>query len=379
MSTNLIPVDRSRTVSDWVCKRRRYLNYELYGRGIVSTNEPLALVMGTIIHTALAEIALATMAMGDVDIDIIAYKAQQDMFAHLSKDVNVEEGLTFAKEQAALVEGLIRGFHRHVWPRMLNQYPKIIAVEQEMPYTYGRLLFMAKPDLVAVDTNGEVVLPEYKSTSSKQDSWINSWATAVQLHSTTRAIEAALGEKISRVVVQGLFKGFLSYSKQNSPFCYAYRKNGQPPFSADQIAYEYKAGLKRFPTWELDGGVKAWVEGMPEDLLANQFPATPPIFVNDDLVESFFAQRNTRETAIHTAMEQLEGETNEPTRTAILNAVFPQTFAECSPAWGTGCPYRRICFGEVTKPLEQGFVLRISHHAPEAAAWAAEDSAKGIK
>src|SRR5205814_10201562 len=142
------------------------------------------------------------------------------------------------------------------------------------------MIFMSKPDLVLRHKeSGELWYVEYKTTSSKQDKWVNQWGTAVQLHSSIRAIEAALSEKVVGVIVQGLYKGYEAYGKQSSPFCYAYRRQGNPPFTKTETRYEYAPGFKRSPVWQLDGGVRAWVESMPEEVLTNQFPQSPPIYV----------------------------------------------------------------------------------------------------
>lgn len=622
---NLIPVDRSRIVTDWDCARRRYLNYDYDGFGLTTVNAPLELEMGIIVHDSLAEIA---KQQPNVDIDDIAYGASEKLFAFLMKgrkreDLDFEQKELHALEQRSLIEGMLRGFYKYQWPHLMKAYPKILAIEQEMSYNYGRLLYMAKPDLVAVDAEGEVTYIEYKTTSSKKEEWINSWTSAIQLHSTVRVIEENLGEKIEKVVVQGLYKGYEclspstpvltadlrwvpvgtlnvgdkiagfeeqptkhksgrnnkrqwkeaevtftgrkslpsyklvledgtdficsenhlwlvsrngagsgsskwvktkdltkgcyllkvtdmwnedtshsagylaaafdgegnlcqtrtktgywlshlaftqkqnemlnavrgmmlskgikfgknerrgaekvggtyihgqaqimkflgsirpkrllpkfsfeklggmtvlgkplaikslefigdhevvalgtstetliakgiathnSYGKQSSPFCYAYKRTGTPPFSRDEITYEYKAGFKRSPVWEMDGGVKAWVASMPDTILVNQFPQTPPIFINDDMVENFFAQRNIREQEIQIATGMLDFAPDAETKEAILNTTFPQNFSACSPAWGKGCPYKRICFGQVAKPLEQGFIYRTPHHMIE--------------
>ena len=191
-----------------------------------------------------------------------------------------------------------------------------------------------------------------------------SWQTAVQLHSTIRAVERSIGETIQRVIIQGLNKGYVSYEKQNSPFCYLYHKAGTPPFIKDIWSYEYKAGLKKYPTWMREGGVKQVVAEMPENILSQQFPQTPPIFINQGLVDSFFKQRAKREHAIRHARELLQVPGVETA--TILDEYFPQHFEECSPGWGTGCEFKRLCHGNVTDPLQLGFTMRQSHHQLEA-------------
>lgn len=226
---------------------------------------------------------------------------------------------------------------------------------------------MSKPDLVvANEDQTDVIYVEYKSTSSKKDSWINSWGYAVQLHSTVRAIEQTLNVRPTGVIVQGLYKGFESYGKQSSPFCYAYHRAGVPPFNRDEWSYEYRPGLKRYPVWEREGGVKAWVEAMAENLLADQFPRTPVIFINDTLVDNFFQQQRVREETIELSLELLESRADDPGAVnEILNTAFPQKFDQCYPYFGKPCSYRKVCHGQISNPLEQGFVLRESHHQLE--------------
>lgn len=364
--------DRSRVTTDWQCPRKRYLGYEYEGKGIATQSTHLELFLGTTLHDGLAAIAHFQRLGVEIDINTIAATANAQMVANLLPETGLKEETDFAYEQAALVEGLLRGFYKHVWPRMMKQYPEIVAIEQEMTYVHENLTFMAKPDLVVRDTEGSVWYIEYKSTSSKKEGWTNSWNTAVQLHSTIRAIESTIGEKVTGVVVQGLYKGFESYGKQSSPFCYAYKRNGNPPFTKDEVAYEYKAGFKRSPTWEMEGGVAKWVDGMPPTVLADQFPVTPPIFVKDNLIDAFFRQRATRENEIMVAMEVLEQP--ESDKGVVLDMVFPQRFDQCFPGYGKPCGYSRICHGHVENPLTAGYVFREPHHQFELDQWKEQEA-----
>ncbi len=357
--------DRSRVTTDWRCPRMRYLQYEYDGKGIVSGNTSLELFIGTTLHDGLAAIA------NGVDIESIAAASQKQILNSLLEQTNGEvDEVDFASEQAALVEGLLRGFYKHVWPRLRAQFPEIVKIEPELLYPHDGLGFMAKPDLVVRDNEGNLWYLEYKSTSSKKEAWVNSWATAVQLHSSIKAIEVELGEPVTGVIVQGMYKGFESYRKQSSPFCYAYRRNGNPPFSETETLYEYKAGFKRVPTWTMDGGVKAWVEGMPETVLADQFPQVPPIFIKETLIQDFFYQRSVREHEIELANQLLEYHKDDPESVKnILNAAYLQRFDQCIPSFGKQCAYLRICHGNVQDPLNEGFEYRVPHHALELEQW----------
>lgn len=349
-------------MQDWKCPRSRYYGYEYQGRGIVKNGTSLALFTGITVHDAMAAIATFTQEGKDVPIDEIARAA----FCQVHENIIVSAGgvilpetRDFANEQGALTEGMIRGFYKHLWPKLMALYPTIVAIEAEMEYVLDDgFIFMTKPDLIVETPEGELVYLEYKTTSSKKEGWMNSWETAVQLHSSILATEATIGRRPACVQIVGLYKGYESYGKQSSPFCYAYKKSGNPPFSQDQVQYDYKPGFRRVATWEMEGGVKAWVEGMPDLILANQFPLTPPIFVNEDLVGSFFKQRLLRERQIAIAA------TSSPNE-ADLDEFFPQHFDQCVPSYGWSCEFKKLCHGHVETPLEDGFELRTPHHKRE--------------
>lgn len=365
--------DRSRITTDWSCPRKRFLAYEAEGKGYASAYTGLELHMGTVLHDALARIAQDFQESGGdrVDIDLIATTARQQMVNALLDATAGEiddDARTFAHEQACLVEGLLRGFHRHVWPRMMEAFPRIVCIEQEMYYVpdeRGDLKFMSRPDLVLEDNEGLLWYVEYKSTANKKAGWINSWQTAVQLHSGIKAIEQTLKRDVAGVIVQGLYKGYESYGRQNSPFCYAFVKNAQPPFILEKVQYEYAAGFQRQPVWTRPGGVAAWVAGMSEEMLADQFPQAPPIFVNHAIVDRFFEQVMYRERTIAATCEALANPEYASEHLALLDRHFPQRFDQCRTIWGRGCQFMKICHGGVTDPLTEGFVYREPHHQAE--------------
>lgn len=360
----LIVYDRSRVTTDWRCPRLRFLQYDLEGKGIVPSHQHLELFLGTQIHDGLSAIAHG------VDIDAICQAAVDQVMESLLDATNGEvNGEIFAHEQSSLVEGLLRGFYKHTWPRLMETYPKILFIEEEMKYEHNGLVFMSRPDLVLEGPDGPVYI-EYKSTGSKKEEWINSWETAIQLHSTVKAIEHTKGIKCVGAIVQGLYKGWVAYGKQTSPMCYAYLRKGNPPFTKDEVSYEYKAGLKKYPTWELEGGVKRWVEEMPDTVLQDQFPQTPMIFIKDDMVERFFNQRDIREHEIKLAKQILEAhKEDKEASTGLLDAAFPQRFDQCTPSFGKPCQMKRICHGGVENPLENGFEFRVPHHELEIEIW----------
>lgn len=368
MSKELIVYDRSRVTCDWGCPRRRFLQYEYNGKGLVPEHESYAPYLGNLLHDGMSAIARMSWTGAErlgLTIDLIAKTAFKQMFEALIANTTGEvDAVAYAYEQATLVEGQLRGFYKHVWPRLMAAYPNIILIEEELTFEHDGLVFMSRPDLVLSDREGNLWYIEYKSTRSKNQGWIGGWETAVQLHSTIKAIESKLGEKVTGVIVQGLYKGYESYGKQNSPFCYAYKRAGNPPFTLEQVEYAYKSGFRRYPVWELPGGVATWVDGMPDTILAEQFPQVPPIFIKEELVDRFFAQRNVREHEIRLALQIME--TVDPeSQQNLLDTCFPQHFDECNSYYGKPCAYKQICHGGVVDPLSSGYIYRTPHHALE--------------
>lgn len=638
----LILFDRSRITTDWKCPRSRCWQYEYLGLGIVPHTVDLPLFLGICHHDALAVLAEEHRKGGDATLIAkdLATKVYQQVFDGLYSDEYPADAHTFAQEQATLMQGMIYAFAKWRWPQLLKVYPKVIFTEAEMHYDIfapngAKMRFMAKPDLVmATEDESEVIYFEAKTTSSKKDAWINSWQTAVQLHSTVAAIEETHGITCDAVVVQGFYKGYEclspetpiltadlrwlpvgelkvgdtvagfdeqptkhwsgrskkrqwrtatvthagrkvlpsyklvledgtdfvcsenhlwlttrdgdgsgsatwiktkdlkkgtklikvcdtweedksyeagylaaaldgegnlsqhqtknghwlthigftqkenemlaavktglaeanikfgfndkrgsekiggiyihnqarimktlgtlrpkrllpkfsfdklggvttmgkalsvksltflgdcevvtigtttetlvakgiathnSYGKQSSPFCYSYRKQGQPPLTTDQFSYEYKSGWYKYPTWQMKGGVFDWIDGMSDEMLAEQFPCTAPIYIDRSMVERFFAQVGIREADIRAGrdvankfeIQRLEGSLSDKDAkelTWYLDAFFPQRFDQCQPSFGSPCAYRRLCHGGTVNPLENGFTFREPHHEDE--------------
>ena len=260
----------------------------------------------------------------------------------------------------------MRGFHKVVWPAILKEY-EIVEIERMFEYEHGgNLVFLCKPDLlVRSKSDGSLHYIEYKSTSSIKERWFTSWETAIQLHSAARVVESVLGEPLNSIVVQGLYKGWSSYGKQSSPFCYGYLAPGDPPFYKGQWRYDYAKGFRKSPIWERSGGVKQWVEDMPLDLLSNQFPQAPPIYPNEQMIDAFFQQTEIREGDVEFAVDELKaiGDTKPDITENIMSTHFRQNFNHCSPTWGGfDCDFLSICHGG---GATQGFKKREPHHEAE--------------
>lgn len=361
---------RSAATTDWACPRKRYWNYEHDGRGVSPPETQIELYLGTLIHDG-----VYGLVQGH-DIDTIVKAGVEQLRTKLLEGRELDaDAQHLADEQCALAEGMLRGFNKAVWPGIRAQYPDVVLVEKELVYDYklaGQAMrFLAKPDLVLRGPDGLVYF-EWKTTSSNKEEWIHQWETAVQLHSACRAIEAQLGEPVTQVIVQGFYKSYVSqYNRLESIFCYGYHSPGNPPFEKARWAYDWKNGMRKAPTWQRDGGVRRWIEEMPPSLLASQFPQTPPIFVNERLVEAFFRQQGLREQTIRDGREWLKERPEDAEQ--IMDSIFPQHWDSCN-MYNRPCPYKRLCFGAPVDPLTIGFTPRYSHHPLEQAEIDAKDT-----
>lgn len=362
--------DRSRIVADWKCQRAAFHAYESDGTGFASGSAAYELYFGTLVHDATSTIARFQEAGDTVPIDDIANAAYHQLFEALSAN-SVDPNDEYPFEQATLIEGLIRGFYKHTWPRLMETYPEIVAIEQEILYTHDGCDFMSKPDLLLANSEGHLVYIEYKTTSYANEKWFDSWETSPQLHSTLHAIKAVTGLDVTAAIVQGLYKGNKYLGRQGSPFCYAYHRPGQPPLIDEQWSYTYKPGMKKYPIWLREGGLTAWLDKMPEETLKEQFPQVPPVYYRDYLAEAFFKQSALRRKEIELAKQIMAV---EPASTSEVMAVsFKQNFEACKPFFGNACTFYSLCHQnkEGKHPLEMGYQRRVPHHEPEAARLAA--------
>ena len=125
--------------------------------------------------------------------------------------------------------------------------------------------------------------------------------------------------------------------------------------------------------WELDpasggvAGLSGWIDGMPEQVLAEQFPQTPPLYIKPDLIDRFFAQRLLREVEISQALNVVtDPSMPDAMRLQFMDGFFPQKFDQCNPAgFGRPCQFRQLCHGGLEDPLSAGWTKREPHHTPE--------------
>ena len=128
--------------------RRRFLQYHYGGKGLTEVRISLPLRIGSIVHDVIEEMAQE----GNWETEMNAHLCA---FAEDMREAGFEEH--FKAEQGALVEGMLRGFHRYRWPRIKERCPGgVFAAEMETVIDLGDGVgFMVKPDLLMLDAGGQ--------------------------------------------------------------------------------------------------------------------------------------------------------------------------------------------------------------------------------
>lgn len=326
----------TRAASDHECEYKRYLSREWGGTGLQLLRESWALLHGNIVHKALEEFAKTS----SVDFTALRVKTRQ-----AALDGGMDQ--ISARDWAALVEGQVRGFIRHVWPSLMAEYDLVEAekwIELDFP---GGFKFRARQDLLLRSKfDGHYCMVDYKNTSSIKPQWIASWGRSVQMHSSLYAINHSSDIKVDRFMIIGLYKGYKDekLNTQRSIFNYGWvnREFGMVP----QYSYEYQRskGWELFSTAEEFSDLSEWVAKMPPTLLSEQFPLTVPIFYREDIASEWFKQQLIREAEVADASEALQKATSVEEIDNILRKSYRQNFSHCKPAWGYSCEFEELCW-----------------------------------
>jgi hypothetical protein len=368
MTNPLVFYTRSAREADWTCQRKRFYLTEhpssKGATGIVPATRGLALDEGLIIHEVMP---LVLLAKDEFQFEI----AVGDAMDRMKNDIGWATEWS-RLEQQTMIEGLMRAVWRHIRPRILEEYD-VVQVERELQIHHHGVVQGAKPDTVLRrKADGALRYMDWKSTASLSLSFFDSWETAVQLQWGCVAIEKALGEPCDHAIVQALYKGRMVDGELSSIFAYGYSAAKRP--AGSKLSYAYVRGLRKYPVWEEPGGIKKWIEEMPQEILVAQIPESRTVSVKRAQIEASLRQAAIREKEIYASgalIRQLLAQTR-PNRGRIewhLDHNFPQTFSACTPVVGYACPYKPLCFNPIAQrnPEAHGFVPREPHHEQEKA------------
>lgn len=453
------------------CPRARVINYHLGpgGYGIQKKGTRLPLMTGIAAHDGIApvlewcrdhlttpEAVQVQLATGQMVPDAVVragvagakakYWATVEArgFAYLENEPGVREITT---EQNCLIEGLIWSWVLEVLPEVMRR-GKILEVEQEGVYVLdctcglgsgvlGEAEHVARgcegiglqqrPDFV-LETwyTRELEYHEFKTTGMTGPSFEDKWEVAIQTFSAILDVERRLGKHVQSFYIHGLIKGkregeYNSLTKkkdgmirQQSIFCYAYRKLANPPMEQEEwkASYEWVDELgqnrrlskaySKAPVWELPDSwlmgtditskAEFWVKYIDSEYRRKNLILIGPLSRNTAMVEGFIEETVAEENRwrqvvwdlydkyveLAIGLAAIEERTVEsirweeiwthPSYQSLLNQLAPRSYACRRFGKRHACQNELLCFYREgwDDPLGKGiFIPRRPHHAPE--------------
>lgn len=346
-------IDRSAAETDDKCPQAYWWNRREGGRGIVPTAEQLPLLIGAQTHEDLKTIA---------DMKDISPEAIEAVVADILKDADRDDQAKM--ELLYRRVGWLAAFALYIEPKLRDRYDTI-QTEDEFILDRDPLWIAFTPDRVLRDRHsGMIHYREYKTTIDAGYKWMNSWKYKIQLHIGLAGLNEELNTKVAFAQIQALLKGNY-YNKDHRlshPYVWAWFNHQLDTWSMSGEDRPRGADWVPMPVWEYPGGVVKWVQLCGLETALNQFPQSPPVFLNPLMLDEWVRERTFREQKLKSS---LAGCVRSPLLRSIM---YPKHRDQCQPAFGDPCPYLDACWNaEVNKdPLKSGkYVKRIPHHEVE--------------
>ena len=395
------------------CPRARVINYHLGpdGYGIQKKGTRLPLMTGIGAHNGLAPVlawcrdtltsqALVEqqLATGQAAPDTVVREAIQAAqaeywktveargFAYLENEPGVREITT---EQNYLIEGLIWSWVLEVLPEVLRR-GQIIEVEVEGVYVIGCTCGLGdgilgeaehvargcegvglqnRPDfLVRTWVTQELEYNEFKTTGMPGPSFEDKWEVAIQTFSSILDAERRHNKHIQSFYIHGLIKGKREgeYNpvtkkrdgtiRQQSIFCYAYRKSAMPPMEPEEWRPSYEwvdaegknrrlsKAFDKAPVWELPESylmgtniaskAEFWVKWIDSSHRRKNLILVGPLSRNTAMVEGFLEETLAEEARWGEIVWKLYDRYMEVAqRIAHMEPASPMTVAEVPWNW----------------------------------------------
>lgn len=315
-------IDSSRIAADWICPKSRWWGYEFEGRGLSAVEPNPDLQFGL----AVAE-----------QVDRLRRTGESSASPPILDD-------------HVLMHGLLEAYRQHIWPAWQLAY-ELVGTEIECTRPLAPdLTYMARPDAVLRRRlDGTVWVLSDKTTSLDPQRFTQLWDKAVQNHAECICVEETLGLQVAGFYTQGWVKGYKKNNTIYSPLCFAWCKENISGLTRDQWSPIYKSGWTRRRVDAYMGGLGAWVQSLPKELVLEQFPVAGPIMLRRDLVRDYFAQI-------------VEGETGA--------RHYPKHFTNCDEygKYRRPCEFKACCWVPTVgrDPLGSGLYRRRDpHHAVE--------------
>ena len=271
-----------------------------------------------------------------------------------------EDGI--AQEELCRRAGWVAANALYLEPATRTDYDTLM-VEHELVLDRDVLWIATTPDRVLRrKMDGKIIIRDYKGVGGWGISkgWLDSWPYAIQMNILIAAVGEELGEAVGFAQVVGLNKGQEKFGRLNHPYVWAWfsEKDGWVP----QGEGGGRKDLTARPVWEYPDGILEWVKKLGPEVASAQFGFSPPIYLNERLLEDLVESRTRREREVKVFRSRAQAERS------VRVTHFEPRFSKCRPAFGSPCPYLAACHNAVVNkdPLGSGeYVKRVPHHDME--------------
>jgi PD-(D/E)XK nuclease superfamily protein len=349
----LIYLSRSSYETARECPRKAYWQYLYRGTGLVPRKMGLALAIGLGVH-AVMEWVFGWYAAGqpegpsewdgiqagvdEYDRCVAGYKGETNPFT-IAK---VDEG-------RLLVQALAGGWLTHRLTAFLEEF-EVLSVEKEISALLAPgVTLNARADLVVRrKADGVVIVWNWKTTGNKSQ-WTRQWQNEIQVITEALAVEEDLGEQVTGVVMEGLYKGYSKEGVWQTPLLWGFEKDGS-------VTPKWANGAKKVSMWEGGKPNWNWISSLPREVVDAQFIRSDVIPKNNDVVRDWLAQ------VVHNARSDsyVLNLPVEAERERELH--FWQKFGEACEF----CQFKPVCKKEteMDELVKDGVLVeRVDHHA----------------
>lgn len=427
----------SRTARDlfFFCPRARYLgnHFGPSGYGIQPVRQSIPLATGARVHDVFKPVLQWVVAHDEQPPrDLVMTAAAEALQGY--RDAVRERGLTYwaqenperyqrmIQEQEHLIVGLPLLWILHQLPIHLREWRIILAEPREVSVydcTCGLGDGIPPWDAhvtrgcegIGLQTGPDFISQHRQSLSHRYDefktkggyltdAWAESFETRAQITLGTIGVEQKHGITIDQVFLHGLSKGRLTKSGelgefQDSRLTWAWRKPAVPPVSAEEWEYQYEwweedtvtgsprkrrlgKGWERAWVGDYPGGLPAWIDQLPERIVAQTVRTIGPMLRNpmtkQAALEGWIAvERDIRHRLgiVYDALAAADVafDWSQPAIQTLLNELFPQSW-ECQRFGARyACSFKPICHRDPgwQDPFTIGFQHRRPHHPFELA------------
>lgn len=339
------------------CQRKFYYNYLYKGIGYVATAPAVHLMIGLAVHKGLEPVLLGR---GEKAWDVTG-----EEWARLAEPwMDSEDPLLITQLEAygELAQALVYAWYTRRSKSFLDRF-EVLSVEKELRAPLAsNIILLARCDGVIRDReDGSVYVLNWKTTG-KSDNWGGEWLYDIQAITEALAVEHDLGEPVTGVLFEGLYKGYKKEGLFINPLTWGWTRD--MPYGTEFAWSRPRKEKRNEPSWRRlharearlptgGEGIRGWIDWLPDEAIQKHILTSPPVMKNNDVVEDWLAQVVRRETDLAYVLEN--GDEKE-----ALNFLWQNWGNQCK--W---CPYQDVCNKVTTidEMIKDGkLVEREEHH-----------------